>query len=95
MFKLKCVKPGTSGSTLKDCGDIEINAIELYRDFYMERFLPKLLKYGHSIWSISCVWHARMFDSNIYNSDLQKIPQDTGLTIRNATEAFVLGNKRI
>jgi len=95
VYQFKCLTEGVSGYTLKECADWQVEAIELYRDFYLERFVPKLLKYGHSIWSISCSWHAKLFDSNIYDSDLQKVPKEQGRTMRNATEAFVFENKRI
>ena len=36
-----------------------------------------------------------MFDSVIYDSPLQKVPKNEGRTMRNATEAFILENKRI
>jgi hypothetical protein len=72
-----------------------MDAIELYRAYYLEKFLPLLIKYGHSIWSISCSWHAGMIQSNIYNTPLQKVPKNDGRTMRNATEAFVFTNKRI
>lgn len=94
-FKFKCLKRGVSGYTPKDCADWQMDAIELYRSFYLEKLLPKLLKYGHSIWSISCVWHSKLATGSIYDSPLQKVPKNDGRTIRNATEAFVFDNKRI
>jgi hypothetical protein len=95
VYQFHCLKDGVSGLTPKDCKDWQMEAIELYRSFYLERFLPLLLKWGHSIWSISCSWHAKLFDSVIYDSDLQKVPKEQGRTMRNATEAFVLEHKRI
>lgn len=29
---------------MKDCADWQVEAIELYRVFYLEKFLPNLLK---------------------------------------------------
>jgi len=52
------------------------------------------LKYGHSIWTISCVWHAGMIE-DIYDSPLQKVPKDTGRTMRSAVESYVFEDKRI
>jgi hypothetical protein len=72
-----------------------MNAIELYRSLYLEKFVPNLLKWGHSLWSISCVWHAEMFNTAIYDSDLQKVPHDQGPTMRTAVESFVFDQKRI
>lgn len=57
-LQIKCLKHGVSGYTLKDCNNIQMNEIELYRSLYIDKFVPNLLKWGHSLWSISCVWHA-------------------------------------
>lgn len=45
--------------------------------------LPNLLKWGHSIWTISCSWHAEMINGTIYDSQLQKVPKNDGRTLRN------------
>ena len=45
-----------------------MNAIELYRSEYLERLLPNILRWGHSIWTISCSWHAEMINGTIYDS---------------------------
>lgn len=66
-----------------------MNAIELYRSLYIDKFVPNLLKWGHSLWSISCVWHAEMINGTIYDSPLQKVPKDNGPTMREAAENFV------
>lgn len=92
---IKCLKHGASGYTPKDCNNIQLNAIELYRSLYIDKFVPNLLKWGHSLWSISCVWHAEMMNTTIYDSDLQKVPKGDGPRMRTAVEEFVFDHKRI
>ena len=92
---IKCPKKGKSGYTLKDCKDWELNAVEVYRDLYLELFATRLVAKGHSMWSISCCWHAGMSFDEEYGSSLQKVPKDTGLTIKDAVEKFVFENKRL
>lgn len=84
MYGFKCLTQGKSGYTPSKCGDIQMNAIELYRSLYIDKFVPNLLKWGHSLWSISCVWHAEMINGTIYDSPLQKVPKDNGPTMREA-----------
>jgi hypothetical protein len=94
-LNIHCLTKGASGYSLKNCSNLQLDVIEIYRDYYLEKFLPKLLKYGHSIWTISCSWHAEMISDEVYDSPLQKVPKDTGRTMRSAVESFVFEGKRI
>lgn len=94
-MKIKCLKQGVSGYTLANCTNLQMDAIEVYRSLYLEKFLPGLLKWGHSAWSISCAWHAAMYITKLYDSDLQKVPKNDGPTMRTAVEEFVLDGKRV
>lgn len=94
-LNIKCLKRGVSGYTPKDCSNLQMDAIELYRSMYIDKFVPNLLKWGHSLWSISCVWHAEMINSTIYDSDLQRVPKTDGPRMRTAVEEFVFDGKRV
>ena len=57
--------------------------------------MPPLLKNNHSIWAISCSWHAQMYVGSVYNSNLQRVPKETGFTMRKAVEQFVIDNNKV
>jgi hypothetical protein len=72
-------------------GDLKI--IEDYRQYYME-YLKKVTNLGHNVWSIACSWHAVVFFDNFYQSPLQKVPMENGLTMQEAIYQYVFaGNK--
>lgn len=93
-MKIKCLVEGDSGYSLKNCSQAELEAIEYYRTIYIDNVVPNLLKNGHSLWSISCSWHAEIINSTIYDSDLQRVPKNEGPTIRSVVESFVFEEKR-
>lgn len=49
----------------------------------------------NSVWTISCSTHMYLQYDNFYDSPNQKIPGDTGLTLREAVEKFVFDGERI
>ena len=71
--------------------------INEYRKIVVKDVFGALMKSGHSIWSISCAWHADIINmsDDIYDSDLQRVPKENGLTMRDAVEGFVLSGRRI
>ena len=58
-------------------------------------FATRLVRLGHSMWSISCSWHAGMSFDEEYGSDLQRVPKEHGLTIKDAVEKFVLHDQKL
>ena len=50
---------------------------------------------GHSIWSISCSWHATEIFDPFYSGELSKVPEKTGMTMQDATKEFVFMNKQV
>jgi len=44
-------------------------------------------------WSISCSNHG--YAINMYNSDLQKVPESTGYTVKKAVEQFVFEKEKV
>ena len=47
------------------------------------------------MWSIACSNHVYANNTNFYVSDLQRVPEGSGLRVRDAVEAFVLEGARI
>ena len=48
-----------------------------------------------SIWSIACSNHVYASLALFYDSPFQKIPEATGITVRQAVETYVLQDKRV
>lgn len=67
-----------------------MEVIEGYRSYYT-KYIPKLIERGHSIWSISCSWHAVIPSDAFFNSPLQRVPMTSGRTMMQAAVAFVNG----
>lgn len=65
-----------------------------YRDYYME-YLKKITISGHNVWSISCSWHAVLYLDEFYDSPLQKVPMNTGDTIRTAISKYVFEERKV
>ena len=77
---VNCLTDGVLGYSLKNCDSQTMTLIEGYRSYYLG-FLNKLYLKGHSMWSISCSWHATSIFDPFYSGQLQKIPEETGTTM--------------
>jgi hypothetical protein len=49
----------------------------------------------NSIWTIACSQHVYAVWGEFYDAPAQKIPESSGMTVRNAIERFVLEGERI
>ena len=97
ILKIKCLKNGTSGETLSKCNKTELDYIEKYRAAYKQT-LNKFVAINPdlSIWSIACSKHVYACYKDFYDSPHQKIPANTGKTVRDAVEEFVFhGTKNV
>ena len=45
------------------------------------------------MWSIACSNHVYQMYKDFYDSDLQKVPEKTGLTVKDAMLRFIFENK--
>lgn len=48
-----------------------------------------------SIWSIACSNHVYACRNDFYNSPHQKVPANTGRTVKDAIEEFVFQNRQV
>lgn len=93
-LQIKCLQKGNSGYTLSHCSPSEKAYIETYRTAF-NSFREDFVKYSNknSVWSISCSQHGYAYDDNFYDSPLQRIPGETGLSVRGALLGFVRGER--
>ena len=59
------------------------------------KFLEQVLERGHNVWSISCSWHATALFDKFYESPLQKVPEEIGLTMQEAAFKFIFEREKI
>lgn len=48
-----------------------------------------------SVWTIACSQHVYAFFDSFYDVPEQRIPAKTGMTVREAVEAFVLYDQKV
>lgn len=83
-LNINCLKPGTSGSTLSACNTSEIANIEVYRKAYLN-FINNFLQFSrNSVWTISCSKHVYAVYDDFWESDAQRIPGSSGMSVRKA-----------
>jgi O-palmitoleoyl-L-serine hydrolase len=95
--QLDCLKDGVSGFTLSGCNASELALIEQYRSNY-KKTLNNFLEANQelSVWSIACSNHVYAFEDVFYDNPHERIPAQTGKTVRDMVEEFVLqGTKNI
>ena len=72
-----------------------MGVIEFYRDFYLKYIDQEIVPRGHSIWTISCCWHAAAHFDKYYASDLQRVPMVKGYTMNDAVYNFVMKEEKV
>jgi hypothetical protein len=83
-MRIKCISKGKSGATFTNCSKEEMAAIEDYRTRYM-KFIDEAIKpKGWGMWTIACSNHVYQMYKDFYDSDLQRVPGKTGLTVKDA-----------
>ena len=90
LLDIGCLKNGTSGGiTPTDCNTTEMGYIEGYRKSYM-KLVEKLIDLPNvNIWTIACFLHCYAFMDEFYDVSTQKVPETTGMTVKDAVEKFV------
>jgi hypothetical protein len=58
----------------------------------MELFL---MKSTNSAWTIGCSSHGYSFEKKYFDTETERVPTKTGLTIRQAINAFVFEDQRV
>lgn len=48
-----------------------------------------------SSWTIGCSQHGYSYEKQFYNSDTERVPAKSGVTIKQALNAFVFGQQRV
>lgn len=72
-----------------------MSAIETYRKQYLD-FVYNFMQFSYnSIWTVSCSAHVYAVYETLYNANEQRVPESTGLTIKDAIERFVFKGERI
>lgn len=80
--------------TLKACNQEEIKYIEGYRTKFNQIVSAFLQQQKNSAWMISCCTHG--YASNKYYDDKnEKVPENTGKTVKEAIDEFTFEGKRI
>ena len=69
-----------------------MKAIENYRSKYLA-LITKLRTPERGIWTISCSKHTYSPYKEFYNVDVQRVPQKTGMNVKDAIQAFVFEDK--
>jgi hypothetical protein len=93
--EINCVIDGKEGKTLANCSSSEIANIENNRKALLNFFGLFGQLSRNSIWAISCSNHMYTQYDKFYDSPNQKVPGQTGDTIRAAVERFVLNGERV
>lgn len=93
ILKIRCLQKGASGYTPKNCTTPEMNAIEDYRNRYMQFINTKLSGKGWGMWTVACSQHVYQIYPDMYDSDLERVPMRTGMTVKDAMEQFILNDK--
>ena len=93
ILQIRCLKAGSTGYTLKYCSSAELKAIEDYRAKYISHINDHLKTPQRGIWTIACSQHTYSPYKEFYNVDVQRVPQKTGLTVKDAIKAFVFEDK--
>lgn len=83
-MNIKCIVKGKSGATFSNCSQAEMKYIEDYRVKYMNFLETTIKPKGWGIWTIACSNHVYQMYKDFYDSDLQRIPEKTGLTVKDA-----------
>lgn len=96
ILKIKCLTNSSTGigATLSKCNKNELDGIEKYREAYqLVLFDVMQITNKNSCWSIACSNHVYACLDKVYSSNLQKIPEITGTSVKEALESFVIGEK--
>lgn len=93
---ISCPQPGKVYYTLEKCSQDELAQIEAYR----VKFLGVMLKYmlasdKNSLWAISCSGHGYGASGTHYGSSKERVPEEKGLSAKDAVERFVFNGTRI
>lgn len=59
----------------------------------MTKFLTSSTK--NSLWAIACSGHGYGASDSHYENSKERVPEDKGLTVRDAVDRFVFNNERI
>lgn len=70
-----------------------MKAIENYRIKYLDLINNKLRTKERGIWTISCSKHTYAPYKGFYDVDVQRVPQKTGLNVKEAIQQFVFEDK--
>ena len=63
--------------------------IEEYRKVYLN-FVTNFLHFSkNNIWTIACSQHVYAIWGEFYDNPLQKVPESTGITVKDVIEKFV------
>ena len=85
----------SKGKSFKNCNATEMGWIEAYRSAYM-KFVENFLHFSTSnIWTIACCAHSYACYGWRYDVPEQKVPGDTGATVREAIDRFVFNDERV
>ena len=95
LMHFNCLKEGVSGYSLADCNSTQMGVIEFYRSYYLKYIDEQIIPKGHSIWTISCSWHAGAYIDKFYDDELQKVPMVKGYTMNDAVYDFVVKNAKV
>jgi hypothetical protein len=81
--------------SLTSCSTSDLANIEVYRKSYLN-FLNLFIQLSkNSLWTISCANHVYTPLANFYDVSSQKVPEETGETVRTAVERFVINGERV
>lgn len=95
ILDIDCFKNGTSGMTLDGCSPSQLANIEVYRKAYLN-FITNFMHFSkNNVWTIACAQHVYAVWGEFYDTPAQRVPGQTGLTVREAVEKFVLEGERI
>ena len=95
ILDIKCITNGTQGQTLAACTPADLANIEVYRKAYLAFVNNFMLFSKNSVWTIACSHHVYGVWGEFYDSAAQKVPESSGMTVREAVERFVLGGERV
>jgi hypothetical protein len=95
ILDVTCLADGKNGKTLSGCSSGDLSNIEVYRKSYLNfvSFFHQLSR--NAVWSISCSNHVYTPFDAFYDVPAQKVPEESGETVRSAVERFVLGGERV
>lgn len=83
-LKISCLKNGTTEYTLSGCSSEELNFIEDYRRKYKAFMEFYMMNTRSSCWSIGCSQHGYSYTKEYFNSDTERVPARSGMTIKEA-----------